>query len=390
MIYLRLGDPNAFPFVERPNPKNVKDGYEALQELGAATGSGREAELTPLGRRMAPIPLDPRISRMLLEAHREKCVEEVAIIASALSIRDPRERPPDKAALADQAQAGFAHPDSDFLTLLNIWRQYHGAPGSPLSASRQRRFCHERFLSHGRMREWGFVHDQILSILEEQGFPAGPAERREISPPFMPPSTAPSSRASSRTSRSTRKRASTRRPRAGRSCSSRARRCSGKRGPGSSPPRSSRHRASTPGWPPGSMPRGSRNSEANSARYSYSEPRWDMDRGEVRAKERVTLYGLEIVKDRDVAYGPKNPDEAHKDFRRPGARRGPGQGPARVPPAQPGTPEQGRRHGGEAQAAQHHGRRADDRRLLFPPARRGVRPPRPRRSGSRRWEATVS
>src|SRR5512139_2880422 len=115
MIYLRLGDPNAFPFVERPNPKNVKDGYEALQELGAATGSGREAELTPLGRRMAPVPLDPRISRMLLEAHREKCLEEVAVIASALSIRDPRERPPDKAALADQAQAPFTHSDSDFL-----------------------------------------------------------------------------------------------------------------------------------------------------------------------------------------------------------------------------------------------------------------------------------
>ncbi len=314
MIYLRLGDPNAFPFVERPNPKNVKDGYEALQELGAATGSGREAELTPLGRRMAPIPLDPRISRMLLEAHREQCLEEVAVIASALSIRDPRERPPDKAGQADQAQAGFRHPDSDFLTLLNVWHEYHGAPGSPLSASRQRRFCHERFLSPGRMREWGFVHDQILSILEEQGVPAGPARRREISPPVYA-AIHRSVLTGFLSNIAVHKEKSIYQAAKGREVMLF--------------PGSTLFGKARPWIVAAEIVKTARLYARMAARidpiwleelggeqclYSYSEPRWDMDHGEVRAKERVTLYGLEIVKDRDVAYGPKNPDEAHKVF----------------------------------------------------------------------------
>ena len=314
MIYLRLADPSAFPFIERPNPKNVKDGYETLQELGAATGSGREADLTPLGRRMAPIPLDPRISRMLLEAHREKCVEEVAVIASALSIRDPRERPPDKANLADQAQAGFSHPDSDFLTLLNIWHQYYGAPGSPLSASRQRRFCQEHFLSPGRMREWGFVHDQILSILEEQGLPAGPAQRREMSPPVYA-AIHRSVLTGFLSNIAVHKEKSIYQAAKGREVMLF--------------PGSTLFGKARPWIVAAEIVRTSRLYARMAARidaswleelggeqcrYSHSEPRWDMEHGEVRAKERVTLYGLEIVKDRDVAYGPKNPDEAHKIF----------------------------------------------------------------------------
>ncbi|OGD19212.1 MAG: ATP-dependent RNA helicase HrpA [Candidatus Aminicenantes bacterium RBG_16_63_16] len=314
MIYLRLGDPNAFPFVDRPNPKNVKDGYEALRELGAATGSGRDADLTPLGRRMAPIPLDPRISRMLLEAHREKCVEEVTVISSALSIRDPRERPPDKANLADQAQAVFSHPDSDFLTLLNIWRQYHGAPGSPLSASRQRKFCHDHFLSHGRMREWGFVHDQILSILEEQGLPAGPAERREISPPVYA-AIHRSILTGFLSNIAVHKEKSVYQAAKGREVMLfPGSTLFGKARPwivAAEVVRTSRLYARMaakidPAW--------LEELGGDECRYAYSEPRWDIDRGEVRAKERVTLYGLEIIKDRDVAYGPKNPDEAHKIF----------------------------------------------------------------------------
>ncbi|MEW5901557.1 MAG: ATP-dependent RNA helicase HrpA, partial [Acidobacteriota bacterium] len=157
MIDLGLGHPSQFPFVDLPNPKNIKDGYETLLELGAATGSGREYELTPAGRKMARMPLDPRISRLLLEAEKEDCLREVAIIASALSIRDPRERPPDKAGLADQAQASFAHPDSDFLTLLNIWDRFYGGENAA-SKSRLRKFCHENYLSFARMREWKFVH----------------------------------------------------------------------------------------------------------------------------------------------------------------------------------------------------------------------------------------
>ena len=121
MIDLDLGHPAEFPFVDKPLPKNIKDGFETLLELGAIEGKGRDFELTALGRRMAGMPLDPKISRMLLEGGKEGCLPEVAVIAAVLSLRDPRERPPDAAARADQAHAAFKHPDSDFLTLLNIW-----------------------------------------------------------------------------------------------------------------------------------------------------------------------------------------------------------------------------------------------------------------------------
>ena len=137
MIDLRLGHPSDFPFVDKPQPRNVKDGFETLLELGAITGKGRDFTLTPLGRRMAPMPLDPRISRMLLKAAEEGCLREVAVIASALSIRDPRERPPDQTAAADAKHAFFKHPDSDFLSLLNIWdayRRVHEEIGLPEQA----------------------------------------------------------------------------------------------------------------------------------------------------------------------------------------------------------------------------------------------------------------
>ena len=314
MIYLRLGDPGEFPFVERPHPKSIADGFETLHELGAATGTGRAAELTPLGRRMAPIPLDPKISRMLLEAFREHCLEEVAVIASALSIRDPRERPPDKAALADQAQAEFAHPDSDFLTLLNIWHRYHGTPEAPTSGGQRRRFCHEHFLSHGRMREWGFVHDQILSSLEELGVRAAAPPRREMSLTLYAAIhrsilTGFLSNIAAHREKNVYHAAKGREVMV----------FPGSTLFGKSRPwivaaeivKTSRLFARMaaridPAW--------LEELGGEQCRYAYSEPRWDRDRGEVRAKERVTLYGLEIVSEREVAYGPKNPDEAHRIF----------------------------------------------------------------------------
>jgi ATP-dependent helicase HrpA len=314
MLYLRLGDPGDFPFVDRPQPKSVADGFETLHELGAATGVGRSAELTPLGRRMAPIPLDPKVSRMLLEAHRERCLDEVAVIAAALSIRDPRERPPDKAAQADQAQAEFAHPDSDFLTLLNIWHWYHGSPEAPVSASRRKRFCHERFLSYSRMREWGFVHDQIHSILEEQGVRAAAPARRDI-PPALYAAIHRSILSGFLSNIAAHREKNIYQAAKGREVMIF--------------PGSTLFGKSRPWVVAAEIVRTSRLFARMAARidaawleelggeqcrYAYSEPRWDRDRGEVRARERVTLYGLEIVSDRDVAYGPKNAGEAHKIF----------------------------------------------------------------------------
>jgi len=314
MVYLGLGDPARFPFVDSPHPRNIKDGYETLLELGAIEQRGRDCELAPLGRRMAPMPLDPRISRMLIEAERERCLPEVAVIASALSIRDPRERPPDKAAQADQAQAAFIHPDSDFLTLLKIWDRFHDPAENLASKSRQKKFCEEKFLSYARMREWGFVHDQILSILTEQGITAGPRQRRETSPPLYA-GIHRSVLSGFLSNIAVHREKSMYQAAKGREVMI----FPGSALFGKSRPwivaaevvRTSRLFARTaakidPAW--------LEELGGVLCRYSYSEPRWDRDRGEVRAKEKASLFGLEIVSERDVNFGPKNPEEAHRIF----------------------------------------------------------------------------
>jgi ATP-dependent helicase HrpA len=186
MIALRLGDISDFAFIDRPDSKSIRDGYDLLYELGALTArhtaqsdtagiqpsdqrSARRIKLTEKGRLMARIPLDPRLSRMLLEAKDRGCLDQIAIIAAALSIQDPRERPLEKTAQADQAHAQFDDPVSDFTTLLNIWHRYNHVRQTRKSGSQLKRFCRQNFLSYNRMREWHDIHHQIRSILEEFG-----------------------------------------------------------------------------------------------------------------------------------------------------------------------------------------------------------------------------
>jgi ATP-dependent helicase HrpA len=313
MIDLRLGHPADFPFVDRPHHKHIKDGYDTLLELGAIDRKGQEFVLTDKGRIMARVPLDPRISRMILEAWEEGCVREVAIIAAALSIRDPRERPADKADQADTAQASFRHPDSDFLTLLNIWDRFHSLQEKS-SKSKQRRFCQEHFLSYPRMREWGHVHDQILAICEEQNMPLGLKEPVEISAALY--AGIHRSILSGYLSNIAALKE--------RNIYTAAKNREVMVFPGStlfnkSRPwivaaemvRTSRLFARTaaridPGW-----------LEAlggDLCRYSYSGEHWDRERGEVVALERVTLYGLEIVSNRRVSFGRIQSEKAHRIF----------------------------------------------------------------------------
>jgi ATP-dependent helicase HrpA len=314
MIDLGLGHPSEFPFVDRPQTKSVKDGYDALVELGAITGKGRDFALTPLGRRMAPMPLDPRISRMLLEADKEACLSEVAVIAAVLSIRDPRERPPDKAAQADQAQAVFRHPDSDFLTLLNIWDQYQRARKELGSQNKLKKYCLENFLSFPRIREWGFVHDQILSILEEQRIVPKRRERYEISKGLYA-GIHRSILSGFLSNIAAHKEKSMYAAAKGREVMV----FPGSTLFGKSRPwivaaemvQTSRLFARTAA---GIDPEWLEEVGGSLCRYSYSDPRWDEERGEVRAKEKVSLYGLEIVSGRDVSYGRIAPDEAHEIF----------------------------------------------------------------------------
>lgn len=185
MIALKLGDITTFPFIDKPPPKSIKDGYDTLVELGAIEiGSGLSRKkgggalnrktsrprLTENGKLMARIPIDPRLSRMLIEAKKEGCLKEMLVIASALSIQDPRERPMEKAHLADQMQAKFRHSASDFLTLINIWNAYHTEKCSGVSNNQLKKFCTKHFLSVRRMREWCDIHFQIRTILTEEGF----------------------------------------------------------------------------------------------------------------------------------------------------------------------------------------------------------------------------
>ena len=174
-----LGDIERFPFINMPATKAVRAGYALLEELGAIERPKKSAQspedaapgdswaLTGLGRELARLPVDPTVGRMILQARAEKCLREVLIIASGLSIQDPRERPMDAREKADAAHRRFSHPDSDFLALLNIWEAFHDE-FERLSQSKLRRFCRDHFLSYTRMREWRDIHAQLLDVLEDR------------------------------------------------------------------------------------------------------------------------------------------------------------------------------------------------------------------------------
>ena len=166
MKSLRLGEIEQFPFVEPPDARMIRDGYETLFELGAIDGVGN---LTKLGAQLARLPIDPRIGRMVLAARDENCLREVLIIAAALEIQDPRERPMDKQDAADTAHRRFLHEESDFLALLNLWNFYNEQAGQ-LSQNKLRKACRDQFLSYVRMREWHDVHQQLHALVADMGF----------------------------------------------------------------------------------------------------------------------------------------------------------------------------------------------------------------------------
>jgi ATP-dependent helicase HrpA len=164
MLILGLGEVEDFPFINPPDPRMVRDGYKLLEELGAVTSAGR---LTSVGRSMARLPVDPRLARMVLAATELGCLEEVLVIASALAIQDPRERPTEKQQQADQSHARFRHPRSDFMAWLNLWR-YYEEQRQALSGSQLGKLCKREFLAYMRMREWRDVHTQLTIACRSQ------------------------------------------------------------------------------------------------------------------------------------------------------------------------------------------------------------------------------
>ncbi len=170
MTALDLGDIAAFPFVEPPDRRNIKDGVALLHELGAVDPDQADPRkrLTEVGRKLAQLPVDPRLARMVLEADRNGCVREVTVIAAALSIQDPRERPVDKQQAAGEKHARFADKESDFLTYLNLW-DYLTDQQRALSSNQFRKLCKTEFLNYLRVREWQDLDSQLRQVAKSLG-----------------------------------------------------------------------------------------------------------------------------------------------------------------------------------------------------------------------------
>ncbi|QAV24754.1 ATP-dependent RNA helicase HrpA [Proteus hauseri] len=184
MTSIGLGDISAFPFVQAPDKRNVQDGVRLLEELGALqneTDSQGAYHLTPMGKQLAQLPIDPRLARMVLEARKYGAVKELMVITSALSIQDPRERPMDKQQASDEKHRRFQDKDSDFLSFLNMW-DYLKTQQKELSQSQFRKLCKHEFLNFMRVREWQDVYTQLRQVVKELGFPVNsePADFRSV------------------------------------------------------------------------------------------------------------------------------------------------------------------------------------------------------------------
>jgi ATP-dependent helicase HrpA len=313
MLALHLGDIDSFPFIDPPAPKSIRDGFQILIELGAIE-TAPSYRLTEKGRLMAKLPLDPRISRMILEALKEGCLGEIVVIAAALGIQDPRERPTDKETQARQAHAAFRDPASDFSSLLVLWGRAFDHK-TPHSQNHLRRFCRTHFLSWQRMKEWRDIHEQIITILIDQKMAAKSdavstrqgaelytAIHRSILSGYLGHIGLKSEKNLYKTSQ-------------------------GREAlifPGSG----LYNRGGT--WiVAAEMIETSRlfaRTVANIdsdwleeigallCRRTYSAPHWEKERGEVVALEQVTLFGLTIVNGRKVSFSRIDPDEAAKIF----------------------------------------------------------------------------
>ncbi len=181
-----LGDIEKFPFIDPPDHRNIRDGVQLLQELGALDPAQKDPRkrLTDTGRKLAQLPVDPRLARMVLEADKNGCVREVMVIAAALSIQDPRERPAEKQTQADQQHARFKDETSDFLAYLNLWR-YIREQQRERGSSSFRRMCKQEYLNFLRIREWQDIYTQLRTVAKQMGIHPNeddaPADRIHVS-----------------------------------------------------------------------------------------------------------------------------------------------------------------------------------------------------------------
>jgi ATP-dependent helicase HrpA len=308
MKTLHLTDVETFPFIEPPQGRAIADGYQLLQEVGAVDEAN---QVTPLGFKLAKLPLDPRVGRMILAALDNACLTEMLIIASALSVQDPRDRPMEYQQAADEAHKKFADEKSEFLSYIKIWRWFEQAIEHKKTNRQLQETCRSNFLSQVRLREWRDVHSQLLTIVREQGWRLNelPATYENLHTALL---TGLLGNIGFKADDE---------PGAG---------YLGARGirfhiwPGSS-------LTKKPGkWVMAAelvettrlyarcvaqiQPEWVERVGAHLLKKSWGEPRWEKRAAQVTASERATLYGIVVYSQRRINYGQFNPQEAREIF----------------------------------------------------------------------------
>jgi ATP-dependent RNA helicase HrpA len=293
MKALRLGDIERFPFLDPPQQRAITEGYRVLEELGAIEDDGR---LTALGEQLGKLPVDPRLGRMILGGRDEGALREVLIIAAALGLQDPRDRPQAAQQRADEAHRQFKDEGSDFASYLKLWSFWQDARARS-SRSQMHRLCRDNFLSYHRMREWEDIHEQLIRVMRELGFGPNdtPASGEQIHRALLPGLLSKIGMWS---------------PEARVYIGARQTRFL-------IHPSSGLARKPSPWVMAAELvetsqlfarsvaridPAWLEKAAGSLCRRSHGDPHWEQKQGQVMAREQVTLYGLPIVKDRKVAY----------------------------------------------------------------------------------------
>ncbi|MCX5091294.1 ATP-dependent RNA helicase HrpA [Streptomyces sp. NBC_00365] len=316
-----LGDIEKFPFIDPPDHRNIRDGVQLLQELGALDPSEKDVRkrLTQTGRKLAQLPVDPRLARMVLEADKNGCAREVMVIAAALSIQDPRERPADKQTQADQQHARFRDETSDFLAFLNLWR-YVREQQKERGSSAFRRMCKQEYLNFLRIREWQDIYTQLRTVAKQMGIHLNEDDAAEQSVHV--------SLLAGLLSHVGMKDVKETGGESGRSTGKNeylgARNAKFAIFPGSAlfkkPPRfvmSAELVETSRLWARVNAriePEWIEPLAEHLLKRTYSEPHWEKDQAAVMAYEKVTLYGVPIVAQRKVNYGRIDPETSRDLF----------------------------------------------------------------------------
>ncbi|MEU0215944.1 ATP-dependent RNA helicase HrpA [Streptomyces sp. NPDC006265] len=316
-----LGDIEKFPFIDPPDHRNIRDGVQLLQELNALDPAQKDPRkrLTDTGRKLAQLPVDPRLARMVLEADKNGCVREVMVIAAALSIQDPRERPADKQAQADQQHARFKDETSDFLAYLNLWRHLREQQKERGSSS-FRRMCKQEYLNFLRIREWQDIYTQLRTVAKQMGI--------HLNEDDAPDDRIHLSLLAGLLSHIGMKDVKDAGGEGGRGTAKNeylgARNAKFAIFPGSAlfkkPPRfvmSAELVETSRLWARVNAkiePEWVEPLAAHLVKRTYSEPHWEKDQAAVMAYEKVTLYGVPIVAQRKVNYGRIDPEISRELF----------------------------------------------------------------------------